>query len=76
MNQQNDGQGQFAGQGGSYVVGADGEHRLIERTRAPGEDPAPPAEPPTLTEVVTHEQPADAGFFSPDAPAEQSTPTE
>ena len=29
---------EFAGQGGSYLVGADGKRQLVERTRAPGED--------------------------------------
>ena len=27
---------EFAGQGGSYLVGADGKRKLVERTREPG----------------------------------------
>lgn len=58
------------GQGGSYRIGEDGDRKLVERTREPGESP------PTLTEVAPSEQPADAGFFTPVAPADQSTTTE
>lgn len=61
MNHQHD------GQGGSYVIDESGERVLVERTREPGAAPPAPAEPDTNTE------PADAGFFSPVAPADQST---
>lgn len=69
MNQDN-GQGQFSGQGGSYVVDAGGDHQLVERTRNPGDpDPADPAP----DQGGTQEQPASAGFFPPVAPADQPT---
>jgi hypothetical protein len=61
---------QYEGQGGSYLVDAAGELKLIERTREPGEDPPEPAE------AAPQEQPASAGIFSPVAPAEQPTTTE
>lgn len=77
MNDQNNGQGKFSGQGGSYLVGADGEHKLVARTRNPGdpepESAAPLADPPTLTEVAAQQEPAQAGFSLPVAPAEQPT---
>lgn len=56
------------GRGGSYVIDEAGVRKLIERTRNPGDDPP--------TESTVPDQPASAGFFSPVAPAEQSTTTE
>jgi hypothetical protein len=67
---------EYEGQGGSYAIDASGERKLIERTREPGEPLPAEAEPPTLTEIIPHDQPADAGFFTPVAPAYQSTTTE
>jgi hypothetical protein len=61
---------EHSGQGGSYSIEPDGEKKLIERTKE--RDEAPP-EPPVLTEQVAQSEPADAGFFSPVAPADQST---
>lgn len=75
MTHDTNGQGQYSGQGGSYAIDAAGDHVLVERTREPGDDPAP-ADTPTLTEVVTPNEPAAAGIFSPDAPADQPTTTE
>jgi hypothetical protein len=69
MNQDN-GQGQFSGQGGSYVVDAGGDHNLVGRTRNPG-DPDPEDAAPD--QGSTPEQPASAGIFSPVVPAEQPT---
>jgi hypothetical protein len=61
---------QYEGQGGSYVIDESGERKLVERTRNLGEAPPDPAEP------AAQDQPASAGFFTPVAPAEQSTTTE
>jgi hypothetical protein len=62
----------YNGHGGSYLIDGDGQRKLIERTRERGEDPAL-ADPPTLNEVIPQEQPAQAGFFSPENPAEPTT---
>lgn len=59
---------QYEGQGGSYIIDANGERKLVERTRNPGD--APPVE------EAAQDQPASAGFFTPVAPAEQPTTTE
>jgi hypothetical protein len=67
------------GHGGSYVINSDGARELVERTEERDNDhqltmfQPPVTEPLTLTEVVQSEQPADAGFFSPVAPADQPT---
>ena len=63
---------EFEGMGGSYIINADGARELMSRTREPGDEP----EPPTLTEVIAPHEPADAGFFTPVAPAESTTETE
>jgi hypothetical protein len=39
---QNDASDEFAGQGGSYVIGKDGKRKLVERTQI--EDPQPQAQ--------------------------------
>lgn len=59
------------GQGGSYVIDDNGARVLIERTRENNRQldmpwPAPAAPDPTT-------EPANAGIFSPVAPADQST---
>jgi hypothetical protein len=60
---------QHEGKGGSYVVGEDGDVKLVERTKEPGEDSPPddsaPAEAPKTTKA------AKAAFSSPAAPADQ-----
>ena len=63
---------QHDGQGGSYVINESGERVLVERTEEPSQNQRqlemlPPSETDTNTE------PADAGFFSPVAPADHST---
>lgn len=65
---------QYEGQGGSYIINADGARELVSRTEeAPPPDPAPPI----LTEVIAApSQPANAGFFTPaapEAPADSTT---
>lgn len=64
---------EFEGMGGSYIIGDDGARVLVSRTREPGDEPP---DPPILTEIVVPDQPADAGFFTPVAPAESTTTTE
>jgi hypothetical protein len=73
MTQDTNGQGQYSGQGGSYVIDAAGDHVLVERTREPGDDPAP-ADPPAP--AAAQDQPTSVGIFSPDASADQPTTTE
>ena len=60
------------GQGGSYIIDEGGDRKLVERTREPGDTPADPASPPPAEPTIQIE-PADAGFFSPVAPADHST---
>jgi hypothetical protein len=65
---------EYAGQGGSYAIDADGQRKLIQRTEEapPSRAPAPPDEP------AARDQPAPAGFFTPVIPAtpvDKSTPT-
>lgn len=68
---------EFEGMGGSYVINEAGARVLIARTEeaAPALAAAEP-EPPTLTEIIHQDEPADAGFFTPVAPAESTTTTE
>lgn len=61
---------QHDGQGGSYVIDESGERKLVERTRAAGDLPP---DPPASDEPAAQDDPADAGFFSPVAPADQPT---
>lgn len=61
------------GQGGSYMIDGDGRRVLVERTEERAKvqsDTSPPAE------QAAQDEPANAGFFSPVAPADQSTTTE
>lgn len=61
------------GQGGSYIIDDDGRRVLVERTEEPVKG-SPEISPPA--EQAAQDEPADAGFFSPVAPADQSTITE
>lgn len=64
---------EFEGMGGSYIIGKNGVRALVNRTNdVPPTDP----EPPTLTKIITQDKPANAGFFTPVAPAESTTTTE
>lgn len=64
---------QYEGQGGSYLIDESGARVLIERT---GHVAEVKPEPPTLTEIIPQDEPANAGLFSPVAPADHSTETE
>ncbi len=64
---------QYEGQGGSYIIDEDGARKLVSRT---AEAHSPEAEPPVPIEVAAPIEPADAGFFTPVAPAKSKTTTE
>jgi hypothetical protein len=64
---------EYNGQGGSYNIGADGNLVLVERTRERADEPPAPPAPPAPAEPDTQPEPADAGFFVPEAPADQPT---
>ena len=61
------------GHGGSYIIDSEGRRVLVERT-----EEAVKKLPDTSSsaEQAAQDEPADAGFFSPVAPADQSTTTE
>lgn len=64
---------QYEGQGGSYIINAEGARELVSRTE---EAPPPDQAPPVLTDVIAPpSQPADAGFFTPAAPAASADST-
>lgn len=59
---------EFEGMGGSYLINQKtGTRALVSRT----EDTPP--DPPTLTEIIAPTEPANAGFFTPVAPAKTTT---
>jgi hypothetical protein len=61
----------YEGQGGSYVVGEDGDVQLVERTKQPGEEVPP--EDPAPAEATKSTRAAKAALSSPATPAEQTT---
>jgi hypothetical protein len=64
---------EYEGQGGSYVIDESGARVLVSRTE---EAPPPERAPPAFAKVVAQDEPANAGFFTPVAPAESTTATE
>jgi hypothetical protein len=59
------------GKGGSYVVGEDGDVKLVERTKEPGEESPPDDTAPA--EATKSTKAAKAAFSSPAAPADLSS---